>query len=537
MTYSGTGVSPVRSESYSYDAADQLTGATYSTNNLVVRTVFYSYDAAGNRTGMVDIAATTTNTTSYTANSDNQLTSRVATVQPLAVTGYVEPGFKSNKWYASTASARGVSAGVSSTNGTFAVGNVPVTDGANALTVTVTDVSGNIGMQIVSFTVAGTQSIGYDLNGNQTNENAWAFVYDRENRLISATAASLTVNYSYDALGRLIERRTSGASATTNRLYYAGWQLIAEYNGAGALQRKYVYGPGIDEPVRTTAGTTNYYYHAEGLGSVAEITDSSGLKAESYTYDVYGAPTFYNASGVVTNGSAMCNRLMFTARDRDPDTGWYNYRYRYYNPTLGRFVHRDPVGIGSGDFNLYRYALNNPARWKDSFGLEAIIVFNNGTSLTSPTGGDFLKQLQAAADNSIKSIDIYGHSDGINQSFNPSEGNPNGGITVNTTSKYPGIYLFSVDDTGNLGSPLINITQLLRSKLAKNARVGLRGCFMADTARDISSFLSGATVVGATGPTTYHSPEDGLPSFTAAEGIFFWNSSIWQAYQNGQPKK
>lgn len=180
---------------------------------------------------------------------------------------------------------------------------------------------------------------GYDDTGNRTNS------YDRENRLISATSASLAVNYVYDSLGRLIERRTSGASVTTNRMYYAGWQLIAEYNVAGTLQRKYVYGPGMDEPVRVTASNTNYYFDADGLGSVTEITDSTGAKAESYSYDVYGAPTIYTGSGVVTNRSTVTNRLLFTGRDKDSDTGWYNARYRYYSPTQGRFVQLDPLRI------------------------------------------------------------------------------------------------------------------------------------------------------------------------------------------------
>jgi RHS repeat-associated protein len=248
-----------------------------------------------------------------------------------------------------------------------------VADGANALTVTVTDVSANIATQVVNFTVAGTQPIGYDGNGNQTNENGWAFAYDRENRLVSATSASLAVNYSYDALGRLIQRI---AGNSTNWMYYAGWQLIAEYNGASVLQRKYVFGPGIDEPIRMTAGTTNYYYHADGLGSVTEITDSSGLQAESYNYDVYGTSAIYNGNGVVTNASGIGNRLMFTGRDCDKNTGWYNYRYRYYNADLGRFVQTDPISLNGGDHNLYRYCLSDPVNLIDPLGLTDLTLFD-----------------------------------------------------------------------------------------------------------------------------------------------------------------
>jgi RHS repeat-associated protein len=259
-----------------------------------------------------------------------------------------------------------LSAAVSGQNGTFAIPGVPVTGGANALSVTVTDVSGNVATQVVNVTVVnGTTDIGYDGNGNQTNHNGWAMTYDRENRLASASSAALAVSYSYDALGRLIQRV---AGNSTNRLYYAGWQLIAEYDGTGALQRKYVYGPGIDEPIRVTANGTNYYYHQDGLGSVTEITDGTGNLVESYRYDVYGTPTILAPDSRLLTTSLIGNRFLFTGRDYDPDTGWYNYRNRYYSPSAGRFVQPDPVRL-QGGLNLYAYVGNRPNRTGDPFGL------------------------------------------------------------------------------------------------------------------------------------------------------------------------
>jgi RHS repeat-associated protein len=122
---------------------------------------------------------------------------------------------------------------------------------------------------------------------------------------------------------------------------------------------------------------TNYYYHTDGLGNVTEITDGSGNLVEQYTYDVYGKPTIRDGSTNVLSGSAIGNRLMFNARDRDPDTLIYNYRYRYYSPGLGRFVQPDPVLRLSrdpiqeyGDNNLYSYISNNPINGTDPLGLK-----------------------------------------------------------------------------------------------------------------------------------------------------------------------
>ena len=67
----------------------------------------------------------------------------------MTVTGSVDPGPYSNKWYASVAASAGVSAGVSQQDGNFSLPGVPVSSGANALTVTVTDVSWNVATQIL----------------------------------------------------------------------------------------------------------------------------------------------------------------------------------------------------------------------------------------------------------------------------------------------------------------------------------------------------------------------------------------------------
>jgi len=63
LTAIGTAVAAVRSESYRYDAADQLIGVTYLTNGLVVRDVTYQFDAAGNRTNVTERGVVTNSLT------------------------------------------------------------------------------------------------------------------------------------------------------------------------------------------------------------------------------------------------------------------------------------------------------------------------------------------------------------------------------------------------------------------------------------------------------------------------------------------
>jgi uncharacterized protein RhaS with RHS repeats len=106
------------------------------------------------------------------------------------------------------------------------------------------------------YTLAGGASFAYDANGNLTNDGSSAFLYDVENRLVSASGAR-TAALRYDPLGRLYE--TTGTSGTT-RFLHDGDALVAEYDGAGALLRRYVHGSSIDDPVlrrrATSAGSS-----------------------------------------------------------------------------------------------------------------------------------------------------------------------------------------------------------------------------------------------------------------------------------------
>ncbi|MBL7107417.1 MAG: hypothetical protein ISS77_07410 [Phycisphaerae bacterium] len=85
----------------------------------------------------------------------------------------------------------------------------------------------------------------------------------------------------------------------TTEYVYDGDQVIAEYEN-DTLVRKFVYGPGIDEPILmidVTGGSAVYYYHFDGLGSVVALSNANSEVVETYSYDVFGEPTIRNANG------------------------------------------------------------------------------------------------------------------------------------------------------------------------------------------------------------------------------------------------
>ncbi len=213
----------------------------------------------------------------------------------------------------------------------------------------------------------------YDTKGNLSGSGGSSYQYDYENRLGSCSVSGTTYTNTYDVLGRWVGRLTGGA---WTRYYYAGWQLIEERDNAGNQLAKYVYGSGLDEIIRMTRNGTNYYYHADGLGSVMQVTDGTEAVVEKYTYDVYGTPSFFNGSGGSIGSSAIGNRILFQGRDRDPGYLLYNFRNRIYAQGWGRFLQTDPIrwrnytGVTElGSINFYTFVGNDPVNFIDPYGL------------------------------------------------------------------------------------------------------------------------------------------------------------------------
>jgi YD repeat-containing protein len=95
------------------------------------------------------------------------------------------------------------------------------------------------------YTVAGSAAPTYAARGNMTNAGDGAIVYTPENMMSSAPGAGAIT---YDPAMRLYQLAGSG----TTRFLYDGNDLVAEYDGAGTLLRRYVHGP---EPTNPSSGT------------------------------------------------------------------------------------------------------------------------------------------------------------------------------------------------------------------------------------------------------------------------------------------
>jgi RHS repeat-associated protein len=99
------------------------------------------------------------------------------------------------------------------------------------------------------------------------------------------------------------------------------------------------------------------YFHQDGLGSVVAVSDQTGTATGTQRFDAWG--NILASTGTIP-------QYGYTGREPD-ETGLVYYRARYYDPTIGRFTQRDPIGL-QGGINQYAYVGGNPVNFADPFG-------------------------------------------------------------------------------------------------------------------------------------------------------------------------
>jgi len=216
------------------------------------------------------------------------------------------------------------------------------------------------------YTKVGVATYASDANGNLTSDGTRTYTYDFANRLLTATGPGLSATSTYDGLGRRVTKTVNGV---LTRYLYDGASILEERSATNTLQASYVWGPLLDELLTMTRGGTTSYILADALGSTVALTDASGTLLESVTYDAYGLPLSLSHLG---------NPYFFTGREYDTETGLYHLRARSYDPRIGRFLQRDPLG-DQPDINLYRYVGNNPINRIDLLGLSGYLIIHSGS--------------------------------------------------------------------------------------------------------------------------------------------------------------
>jgi RHS repeat-associated protein len=138
--------------------------------------------------------------------------------------------------------------------------------------------------------------------------------------------------------------------------------LVGEYDENGVELKGYGYLPDsmwTTNPLFQKTNGSYYWYQTDHLGTPQKLLDSQGNVVWEAVYEAFGKAR--------VDVALVENNLRFAGQYFDEETGLhYNY-YRYYEPTIGRYLRVDPIP----SMNLYAYVLGNPLSFVDPFGLNA----------------------------------------------------------------------------------------------------------------------------------------------------------------------
>ena len=153
-----------------------------------------------------------------------------------------------------------------------------------------------------------------------------------------------------------------GFPTSVKSFVWSGNTIAEERDGSGGNVTKRFFAEGEQRVGGGDAG--NYYYTRDHLGSVREVTNASGVLKAQYDYDAWG-------NQVVVSGN-MSFDFGYTGHYRHAPSNLYLAEYRAYDPTMGRWLNRDPLEnaeISQGP-NLYAYVGNDPSNAIDPLGLK-----------------------------------------------------------------------------------------------------------------------------------------------------------------------
>jgi len=223
-------------------------------------------------------------------------------------------------------------------------------------------------------TTDGQQELDYPSKphtGIRIADGAFVYQWDVLNRLRvvrrAADPTKVVAQYSYDASaaihgGRRTEKivSDSGTLNGATHFYYDGANAIEETDASGKVRRQFIYSHRSDElyamDVDTNAdGVTEtlYYYLRDRNNNTTQLYDRQGNAKELYGYSFDGAPRFVNAATMLEVPSSLSgNPYLFQGQRYDAETGHYYFKARYYDPKVGVYISRDPLGQW-GDSNNF----------------------------------------------------------------------------------------------------------------------------------------------------------------------------------------
>ena len=222
------------------------------------------------------------------------------------------------------------------------------------------------GKNVIDSITTSTGTIDYsnDDNGNITAIGDRTLTYNQNNRLIKVEDTSGTLGeYTYNGLGQRVKKEV-GETTTVFHYDFDG-NIISESDLTGNFTKEYIYKGSSRIALIDYVNEQNgeiYFYGNDTLGTPLILTDSNDVVVWEAVYKPFGEAEINPHSTVESN-------FRFKGQYYDNETGFHYNFHRYYEPSTGRYLTPDPIGL-LGGINCYIYAENNSINTNDPYGLQ-----------------------------------------------------------------------------------------------------------------------------------------------------------------------
>jgi len=200
-----------------------------------------------------------------------------------------------------------------------------------------------------------------ELKSKTNAEGTTVYDYDVLGNLRAVTLPDGTkIEYVIDGLNRRIGKKVNGV-LVQGFLYQDQLNPVAELDGNNNVVARFVYGSRSNVPDYMIKNGATYRIISDHLGSPRVVVNvATGQVVRRMDYDEYGKVILDTNPGFLPFG--------YAGGIYDPLTGLVRFGARDYDPEVGRWTAKDPIGYGGGDANLYGYCWNDPINLIDETG-------------------------------------------------------------------------------------------------------------------------------------------------------------------------
>jgi RHS repeat-associated protein len=221
------------------------------------------------------------------------------------------------------------------------------------------------------------RTLTYSTGGNLTQDIhaggvTYGYSYNAAKRMVAVEQGGSPAGaYAYDFQGRRVWRQTYGSGAAqTAYVYDTNGRLLAEHNAStGAMTREYVWIDDIPVALLDTSGGSPAvdFIHTGQIDEPLMVTSSSQSILWNVDIDPFGT-----ATNIATPTVTLDMRLPGQSLQLETNSLHQN-RWRDYDPSLGRYIEGDPLGIDAGP-NIYAYVSGDPLNVADPTGLYCVAI-------------------------------------------------------------------------------------------------------------------------------------------------------------------